>query len=46
MSKVKNIKTLSKTKYLSLYSADYTNKKGNLKKLDNSIKKKFRRYRK
>jgi hydrolase, NUDIX family len=31
MSKVKNIKTLSKTKYLSLYSADYTNKKGNLK---------------
>ena len=31
MSKVKNIKTLSKNKYLSLYSADYTNKKGNLK---------------
>ena len=31
MSKVKNIKTLSKTKYLSLYSADYTNKKRNLK---------------
>ena len=31
MSKVKNIKTLSKPKYLSLYSADYTNKKGNLK---------------
>lgn len=31
MSKVKNIKTLSKTKYLSLYSADYKNKKGNLK---------------
>ena len=31
MSKVKNIKTLSKTKYLSLYSADYINKKGNIK---------------
>lgn len=31
MSKVKNIKILSKNKYLSLYSADYTNKKGNLK---------------
>lgn len=31
MSKVNNIKTLSETKYLSLYSADYTNKKGNLR---------------
>ncbi|MBE6054458.1 MAG: NUDIX hydrolase [Clostridium sartagoforme] len=31
MSKVKSIKTLSKTKYLSLYSADYINKKGNIK---------------
>ena len=31
MSKVKNIKTLAETKYLSLYSADYINKKGNLK---------------
>ena len=31
MSKVKNIKILSKNKYLSLYSADYTNKAGNLK---------------
>lgn len=31
MSKVKNVKTLSKNKYLSLYSADYINKKGNLK---------------
>lgn len=31
MSKVKKITTLSKNKYLSLYSADYINKKGNLK---------------
>ena len=31
MNRVKNIKTLSKNKYLSLYSADYINKKGNLK---------------
>ena len=31
MSKVKKIKILSKNKYLSLYSADYINKKGNLK---------------
>lgn len=31
MSKVNNIKTLAETKYLSLYSADYTNKKGNLR---------------
>ena len=32
MTKVKNIKTLSATKYLSLYSADYINKKGDLRK--------------
>lgn len=31
MTKVKNIKTLAATKYLSLYSADYVNKKGNLR---------------
>ncbi len=31
MSKVNSIKTLASTKYLSLYSADYTNKKGNLR---------------
>jgi len=31
MSKVKNIKTLSKNKYLSLYSADYINKNGKVK---------------
>ena len=31
MNRVKNIKTLSKNKYLSLYSADYINKNGNLK---------------
>lgn len=31
MSKVNNIKTLAETKYLSLYSADYTNKKGNIR---------------
>ncbi|MDV4150962.1 NUDIX hydrolase [Clostridium sp. AL.422] len=31
MSKVKNIKTLSQNRYLSLYSADYINKNGNLK---------------
>ena len=32
MTKIKNIKTLSATKYLSLYSADYINKKGDLRK--------------
>lgn len=31
MTKVKNIKTLAATKYLSLYSADYINKKGDLR---------------
>lgn len=31
MTKVKNINTLSATKYLSLYSADYINKKGDLR---------------
>ena len=31
MTKVKNIKTLAATKYLSLYSADYVNKKGDLR---------------
>ncbi len=31
MSRVKKIKVLSKNKFLSLYSADYINKKGNLK---------------
>lgn len=31
MSKIKNIETLASTKYLSLYSADYINKKGNLR---------------
>jgi len=31
MSKVKKIKALSENKFLSLYSADYINKKGNLK---------------
>ncbi len=31
MSEVKKIKTLSKNKYLSLYSADYINKNGKLK---------------
>lgn len=31
MSKVRSIKTLSETKYLSLYSADYINKNGNTK---------------
>ena len=31
MSKVKSIKTLSKNKYLSLYSADYINKNGKVK---------------
>lgn len=31
MTKVKNIKTLVATKYLSLYSADYINKKGDLR---------------
>lgn len=31
MTKVKNIKTLAATKYLSLYSANYINKKGNLR---------------
>ena len=32
MSKVKSVKTLSKNKYLSLYSADYINKNGKVKK--------------
>ena len=31
MSKIKNIETLASTKYLSLYSADYINKKGDLR---------------
>ena len=31
MSKVKSVKTLSKNKYLSLYSADYINKNGKVK---------------
>ncbi len=31
MSRVKKIKVLSQNKFLSLYSADYINKKGNLK---------------
>jgi len=31
MTKVKNIKILAATKYLSLYSADYVNKKGDLR---------------